>query len=68
MSGLVTYWGASVSVRDRSLSQFDHRYYLGRYRRFEDALKPCKRAEEELHDKFLMWNVPRAALVALATA
>lgn len=29
------------------------RYYLGSYHRFEDAVKARKRAEEELHDKFL---------------
>ena len=29
------------------------RHYLGSYARFEDAVKVRKRAEEELHDKFL---------------
>lgn len=29
------------------------RHYLGSYHRFEDAVKARKRAEEELHDKFL---------------
>lgn len=30
-----------------------HRYYLGCYERFEDAVKARKRGEEEYHDKFL---------------
>ncbi len=30
-----------------------HRYYLGRYERFEDAVWARKKAEEMLHDKFL---------------
>jgi len=29
------------------------RYYLGGYHRFEDAVKARKRAEEELHNRFL---------------
>ena len=29
------------------------RHYLGSHARFEDAVKARKRAEEELHDRFL---------------
>ncbi|MDE7219307.1 MAG: hypothetical protein K2O45_06780 [Oscillospiraceae bacterium] len=39
-------WRASICFKGR-------RYSLGRYRRFEDAVKARKLAEENLHDKFL---------------
>lgn len=39
-------WRAAICFKGK-------RHYLGGYRRFEDAVKARKRAEEELHDKFL---------------
>lgn len=39
-------WRATICFKGK-------RYYLGGYHRFEDAVQARKRAEEELHDKFL---------------
>ena len=39
-------WRASICFKGK-------RYYLGSYERFEDAVKARKRAEEEMHDRFL---------------
>ena len=39
-------WRASICFKGK-------RYYLGSYGLFEDAVKARKRAEEEIHDKFL---------------
>lgn len=39
-------WRASICFKGK-------RYYLGSYRQFEDAVQARKRAERELHDKFL---------------
>jgi len=39
-------WRAAICFKGK-------RYYLGSYGKFEDAVKARKRAEEELHDKFL---------------
>ncbi len=39
-------WRAAICFKGR-------RYSLGTYARFEDAVKARKRAEEELHDRFL---------------
>ena len=39
-------WRAAICFKGK-------RYYLGRYPRFEDAVKARKRAEESLHDSFL---------------
>jgi len=39
-------WQAAICFKGK-------RYYLGYYRRFEDAVKARKRAEEDLHDKFV---------------
>lgn len=39
-------WRAAICFKGR-------RYYLGSYGQFEDAVKARKRAEEELHDRFL---------------
>ena len=39
-------WRAAICFKGK-------RHYLGCYARFEDAVKARKRAEEELHDKFL---------------
>ncbi|MDE7218157.1 MAG: hypothetical protein K2O45_00810 [Oscillospiraceae bacterium] len=40
------------------------RYYLGSYGRFEDAVRARKRAEEELHDKFVREFAETAGLTA----
>lgn len=39
-------WRATICFKGK-------RYYLGRYRQFEDAVNARKRAEENLHDSFL---------------
>lgn len=39
-------WRATICFKGK-------RHYLGSYKKFEDAVKARKRAEEELHDKFL---------------
>ena len=39
-------WRATICLKGK-------RYYLGGYKRFEDAVHARKRAEEELHDKFV---------------
>ena len=39
-------WRAAICFKGR-------RYYLGAYHQFEDAVKARKRAEEELHDRFV---------------
>lgn len=39
-------WRATICFKGK-------RYYLGGYKRFEDAVHARKRAEEELHDKFV---------------
>ena len=39
-------WRASICFKGK-------RYYLGSYRCFDDAVKARKRAEENLHDRFL---------------
>lgn len=39
-------WRASICFKGQ-------RHYLGKFGRFEDAVKARKRAEEELHDRFL---------------
>ena len=39
-------WRASICFKGK-------RYYLGSYSRFDDAVKARRRAEEELHDKFV---------------
>lgn len=40
-------WRASICFKGK-------RYYLGSYTQFEDAVKARKRAEENLHDQFLI--------------
>jgi len=47
-------WRASEGVWRAAICFKGKRYYLGRYRKFEDAVKARKRAEEEMYDKFLM--------------
>ena len=39
-------WRATICFKGR-------RHYLGSYTDFEEAVKARKRAEEELHDKFI---------------
>lgn len=39
-------WRASICFKGQ-------RHYLGSYRRFEDAVRARKRAEEDMHDRFL---------------
>ena len=49
--------GVTWVVRDRmwraTIRFKGERHYLGEYRKFEDAVKARKRAEEDLHDNFL---------------
>ena len=47
-------WRAAICFKGK-------RYYLGSYSRFEDAVKARKRAEEDLHDSFLLEVAAQAA-------
>jgi len=46
-------WRASKGLWRAAICFKGKRYYLGSYAKFEDAVKARKRAEAELHDKFL---------------
>ncbi len=46
-------WRASKGLWRATICFKGQRRYLGSYRRFEDAVKARKRAEEEFHDKFV---------------
>ena len=46
-------WVASKQLWRAAICFKGKRRYLGGYRKFEDAVKARKRAEEELHDSFL---------------
>ena len=47
------YWEVKKRMWRASICFKGKRYSLGRHRRFEDAVRARKRAEEALHDKFL---------------
>lgn len=47
------YWEISKGAWRAAICFKGKRYSLGRYQRFEDAVKARKLAEENLHDKFL---------------
>lgn len=47
------YWEISKGAWRAAICFKGKRYSLGRYQRFEDAVKARKRAEEELFDPFL---------------
>jgi len=46
-------WRASKGLWRAAICFKGKRHYLGSYRRFEDAVKARKRAEAELHDRFV---------------
>lgn len=46
-------WWASKGLWRAMICFKGKRYYLGGYRRFEDAVKARRTAEENLHDRFL---------------
>jgi len=46
-------WRASKGMWRAAICFKGKRYYLGSFRNFEDAVKARKRAEENLHDRFL---------------
>ena len=47
------YWEISKGTWRAAICFKGKRYSLGRYGRFEDAVRARKLAEENLHDKFL---------------
>jgi len=55
-------WRATKGLWRASICFKGKRYYLGCYRKFEDAVKARKRGEEELHDKFLQEVAASGAL------
>jgi len=46
-------WRASKGLWRAGICFKGKRYYLGSFRKFEDAVKARKQAEEDLHDRFL---------------
>lgn len=46
-------WRASKEARRAATCFKRKRYYLGSFEKFEDTVKARKRAEENLHDRFL---------------
>jgi len=46
-------WRASKRLWRAAICFKGKRYYLGSYGKFEDAVRARKRAEEELHDRFV---------------
>ena len=54
-------WRAAKGLWRATICFKGKRHYLGSYRRFEDAVKARKRAEEDMHDAFLKEVAAKAA-------